>query len=170
MIDYFGKEFINNSLNIRLSDYFYKVLKKHQDLSEKHNYKNYFYEQMKSGYYDRKNPPLYIRQPNKHIHKLSYICDDVINYLSNTKRQFDLMSLSNITDEMNYQQIDKLLILAVGRISHRGRLILRRMSGEVELHQLVNKYFVILNLSRDYLEDKTYLYQEVIVASPRQSK
>ena len=101
------------------------------------------------------------------IKKLKLINKNFWSYLRDTKQVFSLISTGNLTDLLTVDQLKENLKLIYQRLKPDGRVIFRRMFHNIPLFEYVNKHFMILNIERDFLTDETYLYQEIILATPK---
>jgi hypothetical protein len=91
----------------------------------------------------------------------------ILDYIQTCKDcHYDLISLGNITDHLGPKEI-LLFLKHIHRISAKGaRLVFRRINSDYNLRPLINNRFVVLEIDRN-LNDKTYLYREVVIATPR---
>lgn len=98
--------------------------------------------------------------------KVKYVNNNIITYLENTGRRFNLIHLGSFTDILHKDEIDDFMRLIKEHCRKHSRIIFRRINSDYELYPFVNKYFMVLNIDRD-LHDATHFYREVILASPR---
>ena len=71
-----------------------------------------------------------------------------------------------MTDYLDKNQLSAFLYLIYLKTHLGARVIFRRLNGDLELHPYVNRYFMILEIDRDF-RDRSGLYREVVVATPR---
>ncbi len=162
IMKYIGEDDVKYCLKKRYADHIREVMIKHERSGEE----NYFYYQMLYQKYPKDNYPPYLYNREIYADKLELINSSMEEYLLTTNKIFEFVHTSNITDYMNLSQLRSFLILLNFRMKKRGRVVFRRLNGDIELRPYVNKQFIILELDRDFV-DKSYLYQEVIVATPR---
>lgn len=80
--------------------------------------------------------------------------------------QYLLISLGNLTDRYQPDQLE-VLFESLQRLLHPdGRLVLRRRNSDYPLEPIVNRHFIILNYDRNHT-DRTHFYSEVILAGCR---
>lgn len=155
LIKVFGSKVIINSLSYPYPKYLSEVIKQH----EEHNIFSHYGPNYLQSDPVRLNSAFENRQ-------ISFIHQDLFNYLHKTHRRFHLISLQ--TDQYSQSELISLLnLIRLRMVPISSRLILRRINSDYPLHHLVNKFFIVLDLERDFLTDRTYLYREVILATPR---
>lgn len=130
---------------------------------------NIFYQLMCRGEYDRDSYPHYVSEgylATNFNQRLKLINQNLWRYLSETTRKFAIISVGNLTDYLNKCDLHKFIYLVHLKTMRHGRAIFRRMQSDIPLRPIVNQFFIILEIDRDYT-DQTYLYQEVLVGCPR---
>ena len=123
---------------------------------------------IKAGY-ELHNYPLYLNQNAEcfdwdHVDIFDH---DIIDHLIDTSTKFSLISLSNIADNFDPKDLDYFFNLLRRRTKINGRVIIRRRNTDYPLYQYMKKYFLILNHHLKNITDRTYLYQELIIGTPR---
>lgn len=113
-----------------------------------------------------KSVPKYLTLTNLELQKIRLINQNFIYYLQETERRFTMISLGNMTDYLSEHDLHYLIKLVSYKVKPKGRVIFRRLKSDFPLRDLVNEYFMILEIDRDFT-DYTNLYQEVIVGCPR---
>jgi len=170
--------FSNRNLNSIISpDQFYNSLKKpfhqyfkelyHQVVKDIHSP---FSHLIIKAEYELHNYPLHLNQDHKYYdepHNCDILNQEIIDYLTNTSQNFSLISLGNLSDEFDADDLDFFFSLLKERTKVNGRIIVRRRNTDFSLHEYINRYFIILNFFQPISIDRTYLYRELIIATPR---
>lgn len=155
-----------NSLQKPFYKYFNQVY--NQLLNDIHS--PYTYMVIKNEY-ELHNYPPYLNQEDIHFYKqfdhLDLVDQNVIDYLNQTSNTFSLISLSNLTDNLDLADFDYFFRFLKKKVQVNGRIILRRRNTDYPLYNHVNEYFIILNCHQKNETDRTHLYREIIIATPR---
>ena len=82
------------------------------------------------------------------------------NNLLVTVGSFDsLVKKTGLSEEIVFDLLER-------KVRDKGRVVVRRLNSDIPLRPIMNKYFIILDIGRDFT-DRTYMYQEVLVGTPR---
>jgi len=172
MIEIIGKPAIDNCLSVPYWKYFENVFQKHENdkLIKKENLPNIFYYQMRNFQYpEDENLPIYIKNKlsDETLNKMKLINKDLVKYLYDTDRKYSIISLGSfVIDRYNNGEIHTLFQLLKLRTLYNGRIIIRLFNNDHKLRDIINEYFIILEIDRNLI-DKTYMYKDVIIAKPR---
>lgn len=124
---------------------------------------NYFYNQIINFEYGN-DLPLYLKNYNeKNNANIYYINHDLINFMNKTQKKFDIIQISNITDWMSEYKIIELLRDIYRRLNTNGIIILRRLSSDINLSDILNKINLYLIIDNNVI-DKSFFYKEIIIA------
>jgi S-adenosylmethionine:diacylglycerol 3-amino-3-carboxypropyl transferase len=159
LIKWFGLDAVKYSTSVSFSEYFTYVI---GELVKKYPYDNYWRNQL-----TWETPQIPIYWPNKtniinHSDKLHFHVSSINTYLNNTKTQYDLISLSNITDWTDQKSIAELLINAHAKLSSQGYVLIRKLISDHDLIKIIKstQLYRVVNLD---LVDASLLYTQVIV-------
>lgn len=162
LMDIFEFRDVDNQLKSQFSDHYegvmdvYKLLYKSPD-------ENYFYNQIMKGEYDG-DIPLYIKNMDqKNDAHVYYIHSELLEYMSNTNKKYDIIQISNVADWMEKRNVILLLKLMYRNLNKGGLIIMRKLNGDINLNDIIkasDMYKIIDNT----IIDKSYFYKEVIIA------
>ncbi|AYV78564.1 MAG: protein of unknown function DUF3419 [Edafosvirus sp.] len=161
----FGNDAVVNSMNKEFSDHFKNIIMMYKNLYNTND--NYFYHQIIYNKYNKETnlPPYFHINKNiikNNYQKINYICTPFDKYIDNCKyNEYHMIHTSNITDWLNKDQIDVLLLNIHKCLKIDGILIMRRLNGDYDLKNHVKKYFEIIN---NGVIDKSHFYSQVVVA------
>jgi len=165
IIEIFGKDFLK--LSTKYSEHIKEIMFINKLLYEKPE-TNYFYNWILKGVYDINNDiPKYIKNyDNAKLLQINYHHNDVISYLLSLdfNKKYDLISLLDVTDNMDKETFEALLFILQAKLSDNGIVVLRRMTGNIILNQIINDFdfFEIIDCT---MIDKSYFYKEIILLS-----
>ncbi len=149
----FGKNAVKNTK--KFDCHFRSRLNK---LFKTHN--NYFKDQILYGRYFNFYPPYIESYDEPYLGNVNYINDNIIQYINNTEKKYDMIHLSNITDWMDSSEIEALFYSCIDKLNSKGIITVRRLNGNYELKKIVDS---IENLSYIEYDDKSCIYNECIV-------
>ena len=92
--------------------------------------------------------------------KIQYIHKPFTSYIESCNHnKYDIIHTSNITDWLNKEQINILLLNIKKCLKINGVVIMRRLNGDYDLELHVAKHFQIINCDID----KSLFYSQVVV-------
>ena len=153
----FNKHLSKNPLSQSLFKAFNKqyVIKSNLNNESKNDQeKNPYSSLFLNGKYDPENYPNFFDIPHEQIQteKINLINQDFVKYLTETNKQFSFISCGNLLDLYNVDEIKAILKLLNGVLWEKGRILFRSISSDYPLRELINKYFLILDIGRPYLD------------------
>ncbi|NCQ51840.1 hypothetical protein GW796_08100 [archaeon] len=90
---------------------------------------------------------------------VDYYHGDFLSYLSQTNKTFDLIDLSNISDWMPLNNMEKILSTSFSKLNKNGVIVGRKLLGDYSWAELQKKLIPSLFLPFD---DHTMFYQECV--------
>lgn len=160
-----SNDMIYQGLNIPLWRTMHQIFLDHYQNPDRDE--NLFFQHICRGIYAQGRFPHYLLQTKVDLdQRLIMIRNNIWDYLKQTKQIFSMISLGNITDSLDEKSLVNMIKLISERTHKNGRVIFRRMQSDIKLFPIVNKYFIILDIDRDYI-DNTFFYKEIIVGYPR---
>jgi len=178
LINIFGPDAVNYSMNREFSDHFRNVFEHYKN---PHN--NYFHQQILTGEYNLGQLPKLtevskVMTPVEQGHLPPYLTNEVspfkvltspINYINKTviqhikdtkKNTYHVISVSNVTDWLSPTGV-RLLCKHVKRVLKKGGIaIFRRLNSDVGLLKEVRKVFP----NSKCVIDKSHFYSEVVLS------
>lgn len=159
LIKWFGLDAVKYSTTMSFSEHFNRVI---CELIKKYPRDNYWRNQLT---WEIPQIPIYwSNKPNiiDHSDKLHFQVGSINEHLVATNSQYDLISLSNITDWTDQKSIVELLINAHAKLSTRGYVLIRKLISDHDLIEIIKstQLYRIVNLD---LVDSSLLYTQVIV-------
>lgn len=178
MIEAFSNNSISNSISMPYWKYFQNIFNTHttknsnnnstEDNNNSNNDNPYYYL-MTHFQYSEINKPKYLTNelPSDSAEKIKLIKQDFVKHLLDTTDKYAFISLGHFfIENYNYDELNTIFELLKSRIFYNGRLLVRQFNHDYNITEIINKFFIILNFDRN-TTDKTYLYQNIIIAKPR---
>lgn len=183
LINSFGEEAVKYSMSKEFVEHFSSVM--FNAINKYENKNNYFLDQIFKGKYN-KDRPIYLNEKNKkiilsNIHKINFIHKPFHEYIKETKKEYDFIHTSNITDWLPLDILSELFFDINKKLSTVGLVLSRRLNGDHSLEQIMSEHFITeKTVNNNFIEndltrfsnvdkinlkdnDKSFFYNEVIV-------
>jgi hypothetical protein len=87
--------------------------------------------------------------------------------LLDSVEKYNLITIANLSDIVsNSKELDSLILHVIKLLKPSGRTIFRRRNTDIELYEYINQHMMIINHEYNST-DRTHLYNELIIATPR---
>jgi S-adenosylmethionine-diacylglycerol 3-amino-3-carboxypropyl transferase len=138
----------------------FKYYEEHYDPSD-----NYFYHiLLNNDKLPSINLPMYMTNRDnirKNKDKIAFYNSDMLSFIKTSHNvPYDIIHTSNITDWMNLEEMNELIITSHKSLKLGGYVIMRRLIGNYDLKDSVSKYFEIVS---EVPVDRSHFYEEVVI-------
>lgn len=174
LIDIFGESAVVYSLQHKFSDHFRRVLIKYKNRYLESS-DNYFYNSIVHDDYSTKDLPIYLRpfqynQIRRMCDKINYYHDTLLNHLRKSDdNYYDFIQTSNLTDWQSSLENEQLIKELYRCLKPYGVALLRRLNGDIPLHQIlgIDNLFKIEQLDPD--ADRSHFYSQIIIITSKKT-